>query len=390
MSRPLVVHIITRLDLGGAQQNTLDTCRLLDRSRFRVALMSGPGGYLDSEAARIADLDFRLVADLVRPVAPGRDLRAMRALKGHLADMRRDGDAPVIVHTHSSKAGVLGRLAARAAGIRTVVHTIHGYGHPAFQSLLLRNAAVRVERYLAPRTTRFIAVSRDNVVQGRDLGLFRTTPVELVRSGFDVARFRDCQAPRHIVREELGIPREAFVVGSIACLKPQKDPLTFVRAAAALKRNVPEAHFAIAGDGELRPRVEALADRLGIRRDIRLLGWRDDVERVLRALDVFWLTSRWEGLPRALVQAMAARVPVVACAVDGVKDVLEDGVTGFAIEPGDADRFASRTIELQRDPDLRERLCAAAAGIPDEFAVERMVRRLEDVYCDALAQETGS
>ena len=382
MTRPVVVHVITRLELGGAQQNTLDTCRLLDRERFACALISGPDGHLDSEAARIEDLDFRIVKDLVRPVAPERDVRAHRAIKGHLAELARE--APIIVHTHSSKAGIVGRLAARGAGVKRVVHTVHGFGHPAFRNPVMRRVAIAAERHVARMTSRFVAVSQANIDEGRALRLFGDAPVELIRSGFDLDEFANPGVTREEARARLDLPADAPVVGTVACLKAQKAPLDFVAAAAAVHRSRPDVHFVIAGDGELRPDVERARDEAGLGDRLHLLGWRDDVPVVLRALDLFWLTSRWEGLPRAVVQAMAARVPVIATAVDGTQDVVRDDETGLSIAPGDTGAFATRTVELLGDAARRDRLTTNASRQLPQFDVHEMVRRLEGLY-DALA-----
>ncbi len=383
--RPTVVHVITRLDLGGAQENTLDTCRLLDRTRFRVALLAGPEGRLDSAAARIPDLDLRLVPDLVREIEPRRDLRALRLLRDHLRELGQDG-APLIVHTHSSKAGILGRLAAHAARARFVVHTIHGFAHPALARRWQRGLAILAERLVARRTSRFVAVSRADVEEGLRLRLFRAADVELIRSGFDVAAFAEPGLERRAARLALGVESDAPLIGMVACLKPQKDPLAFLRAARLVLNERDDARFLIAGDGELRTEVEKLGDRLGLGPALMLLGWREDVPRILRALDLFALTSRWEGLPRALVQAMAAGVPVVACSAGGIGEVVKDGLTGRLVAPGDHRALAARVRELLEDRAGAARLAAAARErVAGEFDVRRMIEGLERLYLRLLA-----
>lgn len=385
--RPLVVHVITRLELGGAQQNTLDTCRRLDRARFRVALLAGPGGVLDAEARAVPDLTFETVPNLVREVSPRRDRAAFRWLRGRFAELAAGG-GPLIVHTHSSKAGIVGRLAARAAGAARIVHTIHGFGHPAFQNPLARALAVALERRAARVTDRFIAVSQANIEEGRALGLFARAPVELIRSGFDLDRFRQPGVTRAEARARLGLPAVGPIVGSIACLKPQKAPLDLVRAAAQVRAAVPDCRFVVAGDGEQRPEVEREIARLRLGDAFALLGWRDDVPQILAALDAFLLTSRWEGLPRSLVQAMAAGVPVVATAADGTRDVVADGRTGFLVPVGDVAGAAARVTQLLRDPALRAELAAAAQAMVPEFDVADMVLRQERLY-GQLAERGG-
>lgn len=386
MKRATVVHVITKLELGGAQQNTLDTCTRLDRGRFDVALLAGPDGALDAVAARIPDLDFRILRYLVRPVHPAIDARGFRELKGHLAALRaaRPGQ-PLIVHTHSSKAGILGRLAARGLGLRNVVHTVHGFGHPAFHSPVTRALALSAERMLARWTRRFVVVSEANRDEGVRLRLFRREQATLIRSGFDLDEFRRPELDRDAARAALGLPAGAPVVGMIACLKPQKAPLDFLALAKRVLARVPECRFVLAGDGELRDAFEARLRALRLEHAVRLLGWRDDVPELLRALDVCVLTSRYEGLPRVVVQAMAAGVPVVANAVDGVNDVIESGVTGFSQPPGDLPAMERHVVDLLEDPELRAAIVERSQSVLPQFDVAAMVAQQEALYEELLA-----
>lgn len=379
MTKPWIVHVITKLELGGAQQNTLDTCARLDRSRFRVALLTGPDGALDSAAARIPDLDFRIVPDLVREVSPLRDLRAWRTLRDHVRSFAEDG-APVLVHTHSSKAGILGRLAARSGRATRVVHTVHGFGHPAFSSALARRVALAAERHVAPMTDAFVVVAQANADEGRALGLFADKPVELIRSGFDVNAFREPGVTREQARTALGLPPAAPVVGVVACFKPQKAVADFLTAFAHVRSHVKDAVAIVVGDGELRTPLERLRAHLGLDAAVSFVGWRDDVPRILRALDAFVLTSRWEGLPRAVVQAMAAHVPVVATAADGTADVVKDGVTGVLCPVGDVDAIAAGIVRVLQARSFASYLADNAAAHVDEFDVGRMIERLEVLY----------
>jgi glycosyltransferase involved in cell wall biosynthesis len=388
MTKPWVVHVITKLELGGAQQNTLDTCARLDRTRFRVALLTGPDGALDSAAARIPDLDFRIVPDLVREISPLRDLRAWKALRDHLKSFTADG-APVLVHTHSSKAGIIGRLAAGHVAARSstavrVVHTVHGFGHPAFASSLARRVALAAERHVAPMTDAFIVVAEANAREGRALGLFADKPVELIRSGFDVVAFRDPGMTREQARQALGIPSAAPLVGVVACFKPQKAVADFLTAFAHVRAHVKDAVAVVVGDGELRVPLERLRAHLGLDATVSFLGWRDDVPRILRALDAFVLTSRWEGLPRAVVQAMAARVPVVATAADGTSDVVRDGETGVLCPIGDTDAIAAGIVRVLQAKSFASYLTDNAAAQVDAFDVTRMVDRLDALYTRML------
>lgn len=375
-----VVHIITKLELGGAQRNTLHTVEHLDPARWDKVLLTGPGGVLDQEAREGRTFTAIFVPALVREVRLGRDLTALLGLTRHLMRLRPD-----IVHTHSSKAGVLGRLAARLARVPVVVHTVHGFSFSPNHSPVHRTLYRWAERAAAPLTTRFFCVSRANLEEGIRLGFWRRDEVDLVRSGIPLADYRDRTDDPAEVRASLGIPTEAPVVGSVGNFKPQKAPLDLLRAFAAASARVPSARLVVAGDGPLRARAEEEASRLGIADRVHLLGWRRDVPRLLRAFDVFLLTSLWEGLPRSILQARAAGVPVVATAVDGSVEAVEEGVTGYLVAPRDAEAAGSRVATLLLDPGLRRRMGEAATEGLEEFDISEMVRRQEEIYARLLS-----
>lgn len=379
-----VVHIITRLDLGGAQQNTLHTVRSLDASRFEPILLCGEGGYLDAEVRREAGLRTIFLESLVREVSPMRDLLA-------LLEMRRifAAERPDIVHTHSSKAGILGRLAAALAGVPAIVHTYHGFGFHDRQNAAVRTLYVLLERLCALVTTRLIFVSHANqgyAVRHRIRGASEGV---VIRSG---VRLRDLPArvDAAALKTSAGIGRLSPVVVSIGNLKPQKNAGDLVAAAAKAAQRVPDAHFVFLGEGPQRRQMEAKVLALGLGGRFHFLGWRRDGAQWLAAADVFALTSLWEGLPRALVEAMKTGLPSVCYATDGVQDILKDGVNGFLVEPGDVDAFAERLVRILTDESLRRRLgAAAAASIGPEFDIDGMVRSQESLYEGLLAARRG-
>jgi glycosyltransferase involved in cell wall biosynthesis len=375
-----VAHVITRLDLGGAQQNTLYCTRHHDRNRFDVDLIAGVGGALDADARRIPGAAIHLVPWLRHSIAPFPDLAAVLRLRSHFKRRKVD-----LVHTHSSKAGILGRWAARIAGVPRVVHTVHGWSFNVTQPGWQRRAYVGMERSTAPLTDRLIAVSTPNRDEGLDRQIGRPSQYEIVYSGIDPRLFSRNGHGRDEIRAALGFEPEHLVVGTLACLKPQKAPLDFVRAAAAAHARNDRLRFFIAGDGELRPQVEQLLRDLGLESIVRLLGWRHDVPQLLQAADIFMLTSVFEGLPRGVLQAMAAAVPVVATAVDGTPEVVEHGRTGLLVPPNRPEEAAAALLELAADAGLRLR-CGRAARerIDARFDVRRMVRRLDRIYLSLL------
>ena len=340
MVRLKVVHVITLLDLGGAQQNTLHTVRSLDSTRFEAILVCGEGGTLDAEVRREAGLMTLFFHSLVREISPLRDLRALLELRGFFASERPD-----IVHTHSSKAGILGRLAAAMTGVPVIVHTYHGFGFHDRQNAVVKTLYVLLERLCALVTTRLIFVSHANqgyAVRHRIRGAARGI---VIRSGI---RLRDFPAKVDAValKTSAGIGMHRPVVVSIGNLKPQKNVGDFLTAAALVAERVPEAHFVFLGGGPQRRQLEAKAFALGLEGRFHFLGWRRDGAQWLAAADVFALTSLWEGLPRSLVEAMKTGLHSVCYATDGVEDILRDGDNGFLVERGDSAAFAERLVRL--------------------------------------------
>jgi glycosyltransferase involved in cell wall biosynthesis len=374
MGRPLrILHVVTRLEPGGAQRNTLHTVANLGRSEFEVALAWGPGDPLDIEARTIPDLVRFEIADLVRPINPLRDAGALRALCRAIRAF-----APDVVHTHSSKAGILGRAAARQERVPVVVHTVHGWGFTPNQAPWKRRLFRFAERWSARWTDHFIAVSHANADEGRRLGIIRDDRSTVIRSGIDLAPYARLPEPGP-VRRRLEIPDDAVVVTQVGNFKAQKAPLDFIRAAANVAARCPEARFVMVGEGPLRREAEALAGDLGVAGSMRFPGWWDDVPGLLSATRVSVLTSRHEGLPRALVESVAARVPVVATAVDGTPEIVRHGHNGLLVEPGDVAAVSRSVVRLIQDDRLHATLSRSERDL-EEWDIHAMVRRQEELY----------
>ena len=374
-----VCHVITMLELGGAQQNTLYTVSHLDRTRFEPILVTGPGGLLDSEA-RGGDVPVHFVSPLGRPVAPAKDAAALVALTRLLRRLNPD-----IVHTHSSKAGILGRWAGLLAGVPHIVHSIHGFGFHDGQSRLTRDATVTLERVTGRlATSAFIAVSRANLRSGCALGLFTRDRVSLIHSGVRLSDFSP--------RERDAVPTNApVVVGMIGCLKPQKAPLDFVAVAARVTAAAGRSRvrFVLVGDGVLRRDLEERIGAEGLEDVVTLQGWRRDVPEVLRGFDILLHTARWEGLPRVFPEAMATGLPIVATRVDGAPEAVRDGETGYLLEPGDIEGLARRTLELVTAPEMRRRMGGEARRHVGSWDIDDMVRRQESLYEGLIDGETA-
>lgn len=373
-----VVHVITRMIVGGAQETVLLAAALADPDRVEPIVVTGPQtgpeGSLHEEAAR-RGVRVLVTPSLVREVAPATDLRAVPDLVRMLRTLRPD-----VVHTHSSKAGIVGRVAARRAGVPGVVHTVHGWPFHDHQPASVRWTWRELERRTAALADRLVVVAETDRSKGLSAGIGTPEQYVTVRSGLELegyGRGRDCA-----VRSELGIPANAVVVGAVNRLSPQKDPVSLVRSFAEVARHRPDAWLLIAGDGPLRPAVEAAAVASGVRERVVMAGLRDDVPRLLPAMDVFLSTSRWEGLPRTVLAAMASGVPVVSTPTDGVLDVVQDGVTGLLAPAGDPRALGRAVLRLLDDGVLREAVVAAASARMSEFSATTMARRLEALYAE--------
>ncbi len=375
-SKRHVVHVITRLDLGGAQQNTLYCVANHDRSRYTTGLVAGTGGELDADAGKVSDADISLVDWLRYPISPLRDLAAVFKMKRLLKERSAD-----VVHTHSSKAGVIGRVAARLAGVPVIVHTVHGWSFNDTQSWPVRKFYIALEKWLAQRTDALVTVAAADRDKGLELGIGTPDQYHVIHSGIDIQSYRRPASARALIRKELGFESDEVVVGTVACLKHQKAPLDFIEAAKQASSRDPRLRFFIAGDGPLRPAAEQVIAAAGLQDKVRLLGWRQDVPELLAAMDLFLLTSLFEGLPRAVLQAMAAGVPVIATAVNGTPEVVIDGETGRLIEPGQPDQAAERILELARGNQFAGRLADnATARLGEKFEIREMVRDLDSLY----------
>lgn len=393
MNRTKVVHIITKLDLGGAQQNTLFTVAHLARSRYDPVLISGTNGLLVEDAKKLDDVKVYLLTELVREIRPIKDLIALFKIRNILKELKKDNvkeesesNSQIIVHTHSVKAGVLGRWAAYMAGVKIIISSIHGFSFNDYQPSLVRAFYIYLEKLTSIITTKFVAVSNADIEKGIRNKIFTKDKVRLIRSGIDISRFMNKNHNRLRKRKELGIEVEIPVVAMIACFKPQKSPLDFVKVAKIISDEIPDACFLIVGDGVIRSKIENLIEKISMEDKIILLGWRRDIPEILSCIDILVLTSLWEGLPRVFPQAMASGIPVVATEVDGAPEAIKNGVTGFLLQPRDIKGMAERIISLIRNPDRAREMGEEGRKSVGEFDIWKMVEQQEELYTSLLNQ----
>lgn len=385
LSRIKVLHVITRLD-AGAGGNTLLSAAGMDRNRYDVWIAGAAGGPLWEEARRKGVHTIE-IPSLRREVAPFLDVAALLQL---MSLIRREKFA--IVHAHSAKAGVLGRLAALLCRVPFVVYTLHGRdpwwpagddGSRPLRDVMSGQLGVflLLERLLRRATARFIAVSptvaRDAVLAG----VARAGDVDVVVSAVDLERIPSEQVGA--LRSELGIEPEAPLVGTVGRLDPQKAPLDFVRMAAAVHRRRPDACFVMIGEGELEAETAALAKELRV--PICFAGYRPDAAVVASAFDVFVIASLYEGVGRAITEAMASGRPVVATAVDGLVDIVVPGATGLLAAPRDPDGLAERVCWMLDHPVEAAMMgVQARAYVRSMFSPTSMCASLDRIYSRAL------
>lgn len=376
-----VTHVITRLIVGGAQENTIATVLgVAAKTGWQSELISGPTtgpeGSLEGAFASHPGL-LTVLPELVRPVHPWNDWLALRQLERVFRERRPD-----VVHTHSGKAGIVGRSAARRAGVPVIIHSIHGPSFGSFQGGLANFVFATAERAAGRVTTHFVAVADAMIQQYLSAGIGRRDQYTRVFSGFDLAPYRSARNDLTL-RARFGFEPEDFIVGKIARLFQLKGHDDLIAAAPAVVREFPRTKFLLVGDGPWRQRLGNEIRRLGLERHFVFTGLvrPDEVPALLGIMDAVAHLSRREGLARALPQALAAAKPVVAFDCDGAGEVCLDSRTGFLIRPGDITTLQERLLRLARDPVLRTQLGRAGREfVCERFSSGQMVDELIDLY----------
>jgi glycosyltransferase involved in cell wall biosynthesis len=327
-----------------------------------------------TDIAYALGIKTRVIPSLINSLDPVTNLRAVVEIRKIIVEGRYD-----IIHTHSSVAGVVGRLAALAAGTPVILHHVHGW--PPFHSMssAMRILYLNLERLCANFTTRIITVSEADIKKGLAYRICRKEKFSLIYNGIDLEKF--CQSGDYYpIREQLRIDPHCKLVGMIGRLDQQKNPLDFIRAAAVVAKNYADVQFLMLGDGVLRDECERLIGELHLGKRVHLLGYRSDVAKIMPILTIVAMTSLWEGLPLAFMEAMGAGKPIVAYDVDGVSDVVIDGETGFLVPPRQPERMAERLLYLLENDSQRDEMGRVAQQRSAGFSVHRMVGQIESLY----------
>jgi glycosyltransferase involved in cell wall biosynthesis len=384
-----VLHIITRMIIGGAQENTLYNCLDLIRDFGDEVILAtgpslGPEGRL-LEQGRAGDLEIEIVPSLKRSILPWSDIRCYQQLRQLIRRTQPD-----VVHTHSAKAGFLGRLAAWKEQVPAVIHTVHGAPFHPYQNRLAQELFIRCERFAAKRCHRLISVADAMTDLMVDAAVAPVEQFTTIYSGMETEPFIHARQMREASREELGITPNEIVIGKIARLFRLKGHDDLLSTAALVVKEVPQAKFLLVGDGVLREQLENRVTELNLSNHIIFRGLVSPelIPKQLAAMDILVHTSLREGLARTLPQALLAGVPVVSYDVDGAREVCQDGVTGYMIPARNIEQLADRIIKLCRNPEERSTYAATGQRLCEaRFHHQVMTRKIRQLYEEVLENQ---
>lgn len=384
-----ICHVITRMIVGGAQENTLLTIKGHIEKGHEVVLVTGFSPGREGELLKNVEMPpFPIVEipELVREISPLKDMKALSRLREYFKREKFD-----VVHTHSSKAGIIGRIAARQAGTPVVVHTVHGQAFHAYEKPWKKWLYINAERVAALYCDKIYAVAQAMIDQCVEAKVAPRKKYMVVYSGMDTAAFANAKRDLEL-RKSLGIPENAKVVVTVARLFPQKGYEELLPAAAALAKDFPELHFLPVGDGPMFDDLQKQIAELGLTDRFHFAGLvpPHKVCDYIAQADLLWHLSLHEGLPRAVVQALAVGIPAIGYKLDGTPEVILNGETGYVTAPQDVAAVVKHSSELLSDAELRKKMGEnGRALVIDRFAWRRMADILEEEFLALLEKKTG-
>ncbi|MCM8530014.1 MAG: glycosyltransferase family 4 protein [Lentisphaeraceae bacterium] len=379
-----ICHLITRMIIGGAQENTLYSCQGQIENGHDVTLATGPttgpeGKLLDNQ--KVPGLKIDILPNMVRELNPVKDLKVYFDLKKYFKENKFD-----VVHTHASKAGIIGRAAAWSVGIPVVVHTVHGPAFHRYEKAWKNKVYITAEKFAAKRCHKIVCVADAMTKQFLDAGISKEKMYRTVYSGMNLEDYLTLSG-KSTVRQELGIPKDAIVIGKIARLFELKGHEFLIDAAKKIVDQNSKVHFLFVGDGLLKDELIKEIAKLGLTDHFHMPGLIPpyDVPKYVDAMDIVCHLSLREGLPRAVVQGLAAEKPVVTYNLDGAPEVVFNDKTGFICPPETVTEVQDSLIKLVESKELRKKLGGNGRElVKAKFAWQKMVEDLEDVYSKLL------
>jgi glycosyltransferase involved in cell wall biosynthesis len=381
-----IAHIITTLELGGAQKTTLLLLKYIEKQDYEVHLVTSKGAILEKDAASIPWLNLFFIPSLDRKISPINDAVSLYRIIKYLKAKKIS-----IVHTHSSKAGIIGRWAAKIAGAKGIFHTVHGWPFYIETNKPVKWLYVLLEKITALITTKLVVVSDADLEAGlkyinRDIKKYIKIPYGIERGLF---LRKGADRDKEFIKT-FGIKEDSCIVGYISCFKPQKAPLDFIKTVRLVINKGINAQFICIGEGPLKPAAENLASRFSLNGHIKFLGWQRHIERWMSLIDILVLTSRWEGLPVVFIEALASGVPIVTTDVGGAREIVKNGLNGFLTPKGDCEGMAKHISFLASDCRARREFGEySKKSFKEEFDISFMLERVKTLYKDYDGQNRG-
>lgn len=361
----IVVQCIAKLELGGAQKRVMELMRELGDN---VILISGEGGELYYTVKKEFKDKHITLHCLKREIRPFYDIFCLFKLRNLLIKLYKNNDR-IILHTHGSKAGVLGRMVSGTLPFVYSVHTVHGFAISPYINFFKRFIYLNAERISAMFGNIIITQAKVHIDKLKEWRIGRGNRFFWIANS---VKCSDYKLPSRFYE------KKEIVIGTVANFKPQKNPFMWVEVANRIVGKFPKVKFIYVGDGPLKKKTE---ERIDDFERIKILSWQEDIPEILRKTDIFFLPSRWEGLPRTVLEAMATGIPVVASCVDGTKEAVLDSVTGYLLSPSDSDGYVEKLSELIRNERKRKEMgTEGRKRVEKLFCYEKMIKKTMNVY----------
>jgi glycosyltransferase involved in cell wall biosynthesis len=382
-----IINILSRMNIGGPTIHVVLLTKYMDNKKYKSFLLSGSISEGEGDMSYLIEhyaIEHRLIKTLKREISLIDDLKSIKEL---YTFFRRE--KPHIVHTNQAKAGMVGRLAAWLARVPVILHTYHGHVFSGYFSAVKTSFYILIERIMAIISTRIIVVSE--MIKKDIYSTYNITTekkVSVIPLGFELVKMDSLNKYRGVFRKQFSIPDDAPVIGIVGRLTGIKNHHLFVDIANLLLQQYKQIHFLIVGDGELREEIEEKVKKMNIAENIHFCGWVTEIAKMYADLDVMLLTSKNEGTPVTVIEAMYYKIPVISSNVGGLSDLIEDGKTGFLINSFVAENYIPVIIKLLESKEEKNEIAEAGhAFVADKFTIDRLIGDMDDLYMKLLLQK---